>query len=174
MSQTPGQVGIQAAAVISGSFLSDQQRSPQAERITGAMMSISLITIPVLLDTSTQSRPLLDQFVTLYDYGHKIMPTLSVGTCALYLFIASRKRALDLPWPIYGLAAASTISIVPFTWIFMTPTNNALFAMHAASEPDFQEARELSVRWQWLHVIRSLFPLVGAVIGWRGLRASLG
>ncbi|KAF7585480.1 hypothetical protein BBP40_010818 [Aspergillus hancockii] len=161
MPQNTGQIGIQATAVISGSFLS------------GAMMSLSLITIPVILDTGTQSKQLLDQFVALYSYGHTIMPALSVTTCALYGFVANSKRAASDPWSIYGIAAATTIAMVPFTWIVMVPTNNALFALHAASDAALEEVRGLSVRWQWLHVVRSLFPLAGAIIGWKALRAAL-
>ncbi|KAJ5546957.1 hypothetical protein N7494_004542 [Penicillium frequentans] len=161
MSQIPGQVGIQAAAVIAGSFLS------------GAMMSISMITVPVLLDTSTQSGQLLDQFMSLYNLGHKIMPTLSVCTCAMYMFVAGKKRTAGLPWSIYALAAATTISMVPFTTLVMVPTNDTLFALHASSENALEEVRGLIVRWQWMHVARSLFPLTGAVVGFKGLWANL-
>ncbi|KAA8646583.1 hypothetical protein EYZ11_006293 [Aspergillus tanneri] len=162
MAQNTGQIGIQATAVISGSFLS------------GAMTSLSLITIPVILDTGTQSKQLLDQFVALYNYGHRIMPALSVTTCALYGFVANSKRAAGDPWSIYGVAAATTIAMVPFTWIFMVPINNTLFALHAAaSDAALEEVRGLSVQWQWLHVARSLFPLAGAIIGWKALRAAL-
>ncbi|KAJ6006501.1 hypothetical protein N7451_004445 [Penicillium sp. IBT 35674x] len=175
MSQFPSQVGIQAAAVIAGAFLSVYKlEAPfKLKYDTGAMMSISIITVPVLLDTSTQSDQLLDQFMSLYNLGHKIMPTLSVCTCAMYIFVASKKRTAGLPWPIHAIAAATTIGMVPFTTIFMVPTNDALFALHASSEAPLEEVRGFIVRWQWLHVVRSLFPLTGAVVGWRGLWASL-
>lgn len=136
-------------------------------------MCLSIIAIPVLLDTSTSSNQLLDQFVSLYNYGHKIMPALSIGTSAMYIFVASKKQTAGLPWSINALAAATTIAMVPFTLIFMVPTNNALFALHASSEASFDEVRGISVRWQWLHIARSLFPLAGAVVGWKGLWASL-
>ncbi|RHZ59792.1 anthrone oxygenase tpcL [Aspergillus thermomutatus] len=67
-----------------------------------------------------------------------------------------------------------------FTWVIMTPTNNTLFRLEetsvSASEPpaDLGAVREPVVRWSWLHATRSLFPLVGAVVGFRGLLHDLG
>lgn len=50
----------------------------------------------------------------------------------------------------------------------MFPTNDRLFAMVAAGDvnpPTFVEARSVVVRWCRLHLTRSMFPLVGTIVG---------
>lgn len=72
----------------------------------------------------------------------------------------------------------TTLAMVPFTRVLMTPTNNALFELEKASsetaDGDLGAVRQLVVTWSWLHVTRSLFPLVGAIAGLRGLLEDLG
>ena len=71
-----------------------------------------------------------------------------------------------------AVAGATTLSIVPFTLILMAPTNNTLFRLEkeskVASVASLAEAQELIIKWSWLHVVRSLFPLVGAILGTMG------
>ncbi|KAK3898726.1 hypothetical protein C8A05DRAFT_47035 [Staphylotrichum tortipilum] len=149
---------LQAAAVVSGSFL------------TGAMMSLSLISVPVFLDTTPQVPQLFRQWARTYHYGHLVLPTLSVCTFGLYGLAALRKRAAQRPWLPSLLAGVVTVLMVPFTWIFMVPTNNQLFLLEAASalDPDVMgmaAGTALVVYWSRLHLARSLFPLAGAVLG---------
>ena len=59
----------------------------------------------------------------------------------------------------------------------MVPTNNELFGLERASKAEplvkgITEAKELVVKWSWLHLTRSLFPLAGAVIGTLGTFAK--
>jgi hypothetical protein len=134
------------------------------------MMSLCLVAVPVLLDTATETTQLFVQWARMYHYGHQIMPAIAISTLLLYLYTCSRKRAARRPWRLLALAGAATISIVPFTWIFMVPTNNELFRLLEASKTEplvlgISEARKLVVRWTWLHFTRSLLPLAGAAIG---------
>ncbi|KAJ9142485.1 hypothetical protein NKR23_g7294 [Pleurostoma richardsiae] len=157
-------VGVQAAAVISGSFLS------------GAMASLSMMVIPVLLDTNPDPSHTLRQWVRLYHYGHIILPALSVGTCGLYSYAALSGRS---PRPAtYAKAALATIIMVPFTWLVMVPTNNTLFGLEASgpsvTAADWDMVQGLVVRWAWLHATRSVAPLVGAIVGFRGLIREFG
>jgi len=74
---------------------------------------------------------------------------------------------------LFALAGVTTASIIPFAWIFMMPTNNELFRLEAASkaEPlvlEISGAKELVVKWTWLHFTRSLLPLAGAILGTLG------
>ncbi|KAF7176493.1 hypothetical protein CNMCM7691_002811 [Aspergillus felis] len=150
------QIITQATAVITGTFLS------------GTMMGLSLIEIPVLLDTATQASDLLQHFVRLYDIGHKMMPSLAITTCLLYGHAMTSVRAAGRSGLPHMIAAVTTISMVPFTWLVMAPTNNALFRMHSdPAAPNLGEAQQLLVRWAKLHAVRSLFPLAGAVLGFR-------
>lgn len=138
------------------------------------MMSLSAIMIPVLLNTNTESAHLIRQWACLYHYGHIYMPAVSVAATGLYGYSALRKRASNrLQWRIYVAAGATTITMVPFTWLMMAPTNNTLFGL-AASAVDLRTVQELVVRWAWLHAVRSVFPLVGAILGLVGVLQELG
>lgn len=144
--------------------------------LSGAMLSLSLIAVPVLLDTTTQAPQLLHQWVRMYHYGHQALPTMAVGTSLLYAYTAahiekSQRRVQYRPrWQVLALAALATVSMVPFTWLVMVPTNNKLFQLQEASKTDahiatFEVARDLIVSWSWMHFTRSVMPLVGAVLG---------
>lgn len=134
------------------------------------MMGLSLVAVPVLIDTSTQSSHLLAQFVQMYDYGHKLMPSLAVVTFLLHGYTAVQQRASGRPWLRHVAAGVVTLLIVPFTWVAMMPTNENLFLLNAASKSpsemvDLSLVQSLLVRWSRLHIIRSLFPLAGAIVG---------
>ncbi|KAF2017040.1 DUF1772-domain-containing protein [Aaosphaeria arxii CBS 175.79] len=151
-------VKTQATALIAGSFLS------------GCMMSLSLMAVPVLLDTTTESPQLFHQWTRMYHYGHQVLPCMAVGTFVLYQYAAfKRSRApKPKPWRKFALAGAITLSLVPFTWIVMVPTNNELFRLQAlgdAATMGIVEAKNLVVKWSLMHLTRSVLPLVGAVLG---------
>jgi hypothetical protein len=129
------------------------------------MMSISLLAVPTCLDTALSSTQLCHMWERVFHYGHRALPALALAAGGLYVSIGFRERSKRWPMMIAGLA---TVSIMPFTWIFMFPTNDRLFAMVAAGDanpPSFVEARSLVVRWCRLHLTRSMFPLIGAVVG---------
>lgn len=137
------------------------------------MTSLSLIAVPVLLETTTQAPQLFHQWVRLYHYGHQALPTMAVGTFLLYIYTSIKKRRARKSWGLFALAGVTTLSILPFTWIFMVPTNNELFRLEVVSKAEplvkgIVEAKELVVKWSWLHLTRSMFPLVGTVLGTMG------
>ncbi|KAI0469989.1 hypothetical protein GGR56DRAFT_156337 [Xylariaceae sp. FL0804] len=183
---TKAGVGVQATAVVAGAFLS------------GAMASLSMVTVPVFLDTNTDASDMVRQWARTYFYGHIILPGLCVGTCGLYGLAALRShhapkyalaatatfimgtsfrtwrlgdlgsppRASHLPWMDCELLTARGVSAVPFTWLFMAPTNNILFGLEKVTGfSDLARVRDLVVKWSLLHITRSVFPLVGAAIG---------
>ncbi len=52
----------------------------------------------------------------------------------------------------------------------MVPTNNELFRLEVVSKAEplvkgIAEAKELVVKWSWLHLTRSMLPLAGTVLG---------
>lgn len=133
-------------------------------------MSLSLMAVPVLLDTTTQAPQLFHQWARMYHYGHQVLPTMAIGTFLLYAYASAKKRSAKKSWSIFALAGVTTMSILPFTWIFMVPTNNELFRLEEVSKVEplvkgIVEAKELVVKWTWLHTTRSLLPLTGAAIG---------
>lgn len=136
-------------------------------------MNISMLEIPVLLDTTTQASQLVYQWVRVYHYGHRIYPTMAITTCLLYGYAAFSKHAENSPWKVFAVAGAMTLSILPFTWIFMLPTNNAIFRAQKQTEskrvPNWDTAHKLVIRWSWLHAARTLLPLTGAILGLFGV-----
>ncbi|ORX99966.1 hypothetical protein BCR34DRAFT_494993 [Clohesyomyces aquaticus] len=164
-------LGIPVAAIITGSFLS------------GAMLSISLITVPLLLDTNTSSAHMVVQWVRLYHYGHILLPSLSVTTCLFYIYTARSKQnsssiAHQLFWNRYTRAGLVTVLMIPFTLMVMVPTNNTLFRLNEQMKAsggggdgiaNLESVQDLVRVWTKMHIGRSLFPLLGAVLGIRAL-----
>ncbi|KAL4915250.1 hypothetical protein BDW62DRAFT_203850 [Aspergillus aurantiobrunneus] len=146
-----------ATAVLTGSFLS------------GSMMTISLIAIPVLLDTTSQPSQLFHQWIRMFHYGHRAHPTMAALTFTLYASSAWRQRTANRPFGALLLAGVVTVLTTPFTWVVMLPTNRTIADLAGrtrdAAVISIEEAKELVVRWSWLHLVRSVFPLVGAVVG---------
>jgi hypothetical protein len=155
---------------------------------TGTMISLSLMAVPVFLDTTDQAPQLFKEWLSMYNYGFPTLPTISIVTCALYLFTALRARALGSPcWALSAAAGVVTVVMVPFTWVYMWPTNEAIMALEKetrglegesesdgkgkrkAAVADIGEARILVRKWNRTHFTRSLFPLAGALVGLYGL-----
>lgn len=132
----------------------------------GAMMSLSAFVIPVLFDTNASPEHIVRQWVRLYHYGHIYLPALCIATCGIYGISARQCARSGRKWRAYGYAALSTISMVPFTWVIMTPTNTTLFELdNSNSATDLAYVKGLLVKWAWMHVTRSLSPLLGAYLG---------
>ncbi|SPQ25361.1 283a8dec-2c10-498f-b239-95128c8f25b0 [Thermothielavioides terrestris] len=152
--------GVQAAAAASGFVLS------------GTMLGM-FITIPVILDTQTDALQICRQWARAFHYGHVAGPGLCGATLLLHLYAAfggrkdpgqdkakakaARKRQL--------VAGLATMGMVPYTWLTMSSTNNALFAQLAGGAADLASVRHLVGVWSWLHFVRCMFPLTGAILG---------
>ncbi len=139
----------------------------------GAMLSLSLMAIPVFFETTTEPAQLFHQWARMYHYGHRVAPTMALATSLLYAYTAIHKRAAGRRWVVFAVAGVTTMIMVPFTLIFMVPTNNTLFRLQAESKAapvaSLGEAQELVTKWSRLHVVRSLFPLAGAILGLMGI-----
>ena len=109
------------------------------------------------------------------------MPPLAALTASLYGYTAyklrstSRTESQKKRWKLFTTAALLTLYIMPFTLIVMLPTNKALMRLNEMQiEPgplvsNLQEVRDLVRRWNWLHIGRSLGPVVGCMVGWFGV-----
>lgn len=134
-------------------------------------MSLSLLAIPVFLDTATQPAQLYQEWARMYHYGHRVLPGMALGTSALYAYTAIRKRSSKQKWTMTALTAVITLMMIPFTLLVMVPVNNELFRMAADAQTStdgfgtFEQAIGLIQRWSILHIIRSCFPLAGAAMG---------
>lgn len=136
-------------------------------------MSLSLMAVPIFLDTTNRVPQLLQQWLRMYNYGFPILPTIAIGTCSLYLYAAIRNGVGKAPWLIYAAAGLVTVTMVPFTWVFLWPTNESLMRLEADSRAglptSLDEVRGLIQLWSRTHLLRSFFPLAGAFIGLKGL-----
>ncbi|KAK3720349.1 hypothetical protein LTR37_003760 [Vermiconidia calcicola] len=157
--------GVQVTAVIMGAFLS------------GTMMGLSLIGIPLLLNTNVRCEHLLRQWVCLYNYGHRILPAISITTLLIYAYIVFNKWSDGESWISYALAGALTVGIIPFTLIVMLSTNNLLFQLEDEIKTNskattLENAQKLVTKWGRMHLMRSCFPLAGAFLGCYALLAE--
>jgi hypothetical protein len=128
------------------------------------------MAVPVMLKTTSEPAQLYKQWVVMYGYGHQVLPGLAIVTAALYARIASVQRMKNRPWLRFTLAGLATVSIIPFTLICMMSTNDTLFALEKDSRAgnvrlSIGEAKAIVSWWSWLHLIRSMMPLVGVVCG---------
>ncbi|KAI8944905.1 hypothetical protein F4801DRAFT_570146 [Xylaria longipes] len=147
--------------------------------LSGAMMNIAILDVPVLLEVShARSSDVLNHWGKLYEYGARLYPSISVTVGLLYLYaiLSSSKLSSRRSWIVFLVAAGTTLAMIPWTLLVMMPTNDTLMrARDLAGESKgaevmlWEEVEGLVVHWQRLHFLRSLFPLVGSVIGVMGI-----
>ena len=120
---------------------------------------------------SVQASILAQQWKYTFEAGKSQNPPIAAVTAATFSYLAwtaghgPRNRAR-----LYGVAAALTIAIVPWTLLAMSPTNSRLSAKAEEAwtrkgKEDDGEVGELLKRWTTLNGVRSFFPLVGGVVG---------
>lgn len=109
----------------------------------------------------------------MYHYGYQVMPTMAVATFLLYGYAAISNRAAGKRWSVFAVAGVMTVMIVPFTWVVMAKMNNTLFRLEMETKvavvASLDEAKALVMMWHYLHFVRSLFPLAGAIVGLLGI-----
>lgn len=133
---------------------------------------LSLLAIPGLVSTTTPvpAQLLAQQWAGIYHRGKVLGPQTAVLALCGYGYLAYERRAQGLPWARFVGAAALTLGIVPFTVVFMDPTNQALLRVAAGtSVVEAQALGDLLVKWKGLNLVRSLFPLAGAALAFLGL-----
>lgn len=137
------------------------------------MTGLTVIAVPVLLDTNTQADSLIQQWYRLYEQGHLVAPALSVATATLYLSAAGSRFVASKKWRTYTAAGILTTIMIPFTLTVMAPTNNELFLLERNRETvamaTLDHVRYLVTTWGRLHLVRSLFPMIGSALGMMGL-----
>jgi noranthrone monooxygenase len=128
------------------------------------MMNLFLLTIPLLLETSTSTTHLLRQWNLVFYKGHIQGPAISIATGLTHAFAAWKSGDQR-----FAIAGAITVSMIPYTWIFMRNVNNGLFAAtewaDGVKEESSERVRQLVRNWSRFNAVRALFPLAGAVCG---------
>lgn len=131
---------------------------------------LSALAIPGLLSTNSAvpSQILAQQWAGIYNNG-KVLGPQAAAVSLLgygYLMYDRSRQSPSRGWGKYIGAAALTVGIVPFTVFFMDDTNQALLGVAAGGAGLSSEAvRELLNKWRVLNLVRSLFPLAGALLG---------
>jgi hypothetical protein len=138
------------------------------------MMGLSLIGIPLLLNSNAQTDHLLRQWVCLYNYGHRLLPAISIATLLIYAYVVFKKWTHGESWISYAVAGVLTVGIIPFTLIVMLSTNKLLFRLENEIKTNskvttLDNARKLVTKWGRMHFMRSFFPLAGALLGFNAL-----
>ena len=159
-------------------------------------------TLPYHDTPGTSTGHLTHQWLDLYTRGSKIFPGISAASSLanLYALWALRESVSPAPdifgssWSTcYLLAVGVTMSIAPFTFTVMKNTNAKLKArakrddaadaegtegMVVSPQEKAKRAREdgevvgLLQHWSRLNLIRAVFPLVGAGIGFYAALSS--
>jgi hypothetical protein len=101
--------------------------------------------------------------------GKVAMPIVAVISLSSFAYAAYGRSQRGQEWKRYATAGALTLAIVPFTFIFMAGTNQALMQVAsggaAAAVVNDDSVRALFTKWAGMNVVRSLLPLSGAVLG---------
>lgn len=130
---------------------------------------LSALAIPGLLSTSSAVLPsqiLAQQWAGIYNKGKVLGPQMAAVSLLGYGYLMYDRSRQSRGWGKYVGAAALTVGIVPFTVLFMDATNQALLGVAAGGASLSSEAvRELLEKWKVLNLVRSLFPLAGALLG---------
>ncbi|MCJ1392995.1 hypothetical protein MMC18_005867 [Xylographa bjoerkii] len=138
----------------------------------GIIFGLSHIAVPALYHAPTPI--MLKQWATIYAIGKATGPVAALVAATAFGYLARAVPALRYS---YVGAAALSITIVPWTGIMMTATNDELTNRLAAFEklkdgeaaaeagrPQGEKTVDLMAKWQALNYVRALFPLAGAVL----------
>jgi hypothetical protein len=126
-----------------------------ASLFCGASIYINLVEHPARVSCGT--RLAVTEFIPSYKRA-----TVMQVILAAVAFIASLAAWLlnsDTSWLIGGVLI---LMVIPFTAIFLLPTNNILLSDTLDKDSDY--AGSLLDRWGKLHAVRSLLSLVSVVI----------
>ncbi|KAK0648456.1 hypothetical protein B0T16DRAFT_427585 [Cercophora newfieldiana] len=141
---------------------------------TGSQFSLSFVSGAALLASpTTDEATLLSQFRVIFRRGFLLCPMfafLATFTNLGNAFITWRSDESSTALR-FLLAALCSISLVPFTLLFVVHSEGLLLEK-AAEKPGKGNAssaartRELIGEWAQLNYVRTLFPLIGALIAY--------
>lgn len=160
-----------ASAFLAGKSVSRKLRSITFSRTTiGGMNVVSMLAVPMILDTTPpDSSLLLRQWHFVYNSGHKLGPRLAVTSGLIYWSAAWASRERGFASALYACSGALTMSMIPFTWLFILKINNAIFTEiekgQAGIPTNLAHAQYLIGRWRTLNIARTFFPILGGALG---------
>ncbi|KAI5851459.1 hypothetical protein DFP73DRAFT_537234 [Morchella snyderi] len=126
---------------------------------TGSNFSTSFLVMPaVLYPRTTPPKDLHAQWKHIYDHGKFTLPPLAIVASAAFSYVAYHDEGLRVP---YGIAAVSTLSMIPFTLVGMKANLGALLEPRAWGDADKGRLRELLWQWSGLNWYRAVMLGVG-------------
>ncbi|KAL9602835.1 MAG: hypothetical protein Q9219_001530 [cf. Caloplaca sp. 3 TL-2023] len=134
----------------------------------GTLTACSSIAVPAVL---TQRHPaaIVEGWNSIFQNGIRIGPTLALTGAVGYGVVGYAKSGATEDrggsWMKWAGAAVGTVGIVPFTLLFLSPTNNRLLAQYARLTLDEPAVRALVEKWAWLNLVRAAIPLLGTGLG---------
>lgn len=133
---------------------------------TGEIFTYSYGAVPATLEATSTSQTLAaKQWARFYHRGHAVGPACAALGAGAFAWCALTTGNI-----LYWGAAALNVGIVPWTLLFMVPTNDGLFEFAHRGEEKSTEQADLRLtallkKWATLNTVRSFFPFVGGVLG---------
>lgn len=176
-------IGFTGAAWLSGEYYPILWIFSKLIHITliGNIAALSMNAAPAMLRARREDHLPVTNMVklwrNLYESGKSQNPPIAALTASAFFYLAWTTRSSSPLFrqvprnstALYGTAAILTLSIVPYTIVTMSSTNNALLAKTKLdSEPPAQASAEIEDivnDWVTLNGLRSLLPLVGGLLG---------
>jgi hypothetical protein len=168
---TLGSVAAFTATFLAGKSLLIALRSMTfSQTITGGMNLVSMLTVPMILATTPPDASLLlRQWNFVYNSGHKLGPKLSVTSGLIYFVAAWASRERSRTVALYAISGVLTMSMIPFTWLFILRINSHIFLEiekdRAGGPTNLAQAQYLVGRWRSLNIARTFFPILGGILG---------
>ncbi|KAF3399898.1 Noranthrone monooxygenase [Penicillium rolfsii] len=146
--------------------------------LSGNIAALSMNATPSLLRSRREDNvppaTLVKQWRNMYENGKTQNPPVAAAVAASFFYLAwsvrsgaplFRQTAYSRSG-LFSAAAVLTIGIVPYTFLTMSSTNNALLEK-ASSAPEISdtETSTLIEKWTQLNMVRGYLPLIGAVVG---------
>ena len=125
-----------------------------ASLFCGASIYINLVEHPARVSCGTNLA------VTEFAPSYKRATVMQVSLAAI-AFISSLAAWLMHSGTYWLIGGISIVLVIPFTIIFLLPTNNILLSSSLNKDSDY--ARSLLDRWGKLHAVRSVLSLVSVV-----------
>jgi hypothetical protein len=98
---------------------------------------------------------LLDAFLAVHGIQG---PPFAIATGLIYSYAAHVKTGQGEEWRGFAVAGATTVAMIPYTWIFMRSINNKLWAAVRGEKEtcNMPEARDMLNTWSRLNMVRAL------------------
>ncbi|KAF9875757.1 hypothetical protein CkaCkLH20_06689 [Colletotrichum karsti] len=132
----------------------------------GAGQSLSIFSMSAALETSAEPIHALKLWQNIFLRGKSLGPKLAGVAFVSLVYSAYDRYSHGLAWKPFVVAGALSIAIVPYTFVFMSTTNEKLMAgAQGVTALGWSETKELLTRWQTLNFVRSFLSIAGAAVG---------